>query len=208
LNIGILGSGNIGANAARLFAKAGHSVRIANSRGPSSLTELVAGMGEGVRASTSQDAVDASDLVLIAIPWTRREEALGELEGWDGKIVVDAINAYTEDYEIDDLGTKTSSEFIRALVPGGRVVKAFNTLNYKRLAGDAKPKGDKERLAIAVASDDAEAKKTVIALIDEIGFDAVDTGALVEGGRKQQPAAPIYNTAISADEMRDKLSIS
>ncbi|MBV8580143.1 MAG: NADPH-dependent F420 reductase [Candidatus Eremiobacteraeota bacterium] len=206
MQIGILGSGNIGGNAARAFARAGHHVRIANSRGPASLQGLAAEIGSNAEASTAQDVVDASDLILIAIPWTRREEALGELEGWDDKIVVDAMNAYTEDFEIEDLGSKTSTEFTRALVPGAHIVKAFNTMFYKRLANEGKPKGAKDRLAIPVASDDPAAKRVVMDLIDEIGFDPVDNGALVEGGRKQQPGSPIYNQPISAKEMRDQLT--
>jgi 8-hydroxy-5-deazaflavin:NADPH oxidoreductase len=206
MEIGILGSGNIGGNAARLFARAGHHVRIANSRGPASLKALVEEIGPNAEATGAQEAVDASDLVLIAVPWTKREEALGEIEGWDEKIVVDAMNPYTEDFEIEDLGAKTSTEFIRALVPGARVVKAFNTIYYKRLAGDGKAKGEKGRLAIPVASDDPAAKRVVMDLIDQIGFDPVDNGGLVEGGRKQQPGSPIYNQPIGAKEMRAELA--
>jgi hypothetical protein len=206
MQIGILGSGNIGASAAGVFARAGHHVRIANSRGPESLGSLVAEIGPNAEAATAQDAVDASDLVLIAVPWTKREEALGEIEGWDEKIVVDAMNPYTEDFEIEDLGSKTATEFTRALVPGARIVKAFNTLFYKRLASEGKPKGAPDRLAIPVASDDPAAKRVVMDLIEEIGFDAVDNGGLVEGGRKQQPGSPIYNQPLGAKEMRDQLA--
>ncbi|HEX3466594.1 MAG TPA: NADPH-dependent F420 reductase [Candidatus Elarobacter sp.] len=208
MQIGILGSGNIGASAARVFARAGHHVRIANSRGPESLEALVAEIGANAEATTAQEMVDAGDIILIAVPWTKHEEALGELEGWDEKIVVDAMNAYTEDFEVEDLGAKTSTEFTRALVPGARVVKAFNTLFYKRLANDGKPKGASDRLAIPVASDDDAAKRVVMDLIEEIGFDAVDNGGLVEGGRKQQPGSPIYNQPLGAKEMRDQLARS
>ncbi|HZX68525.1 MAG TPA: NADPH-dependent F420 reductase [Candidatus Elarobacter sp.] len=206
MEIGILGSGNIGANAARVFARAGHHVRIANSRGPESLRSLVAEIGNNVEALSAQEAVDASDVVLIAVPWTKREEALGEIEGWDEKIVIDAMNPYTEDFEIEDLGSKTSTEFTRALVPGARIVKAFNTIYYKRLATEGKPKGTPGRLAIPVASDDPAAKRVVVDLIEEIGFDAVDNGGLIEGGRKQQPGSPIYNQPLGAKEMRDELA--
>jgi hypothetical protein len=206
MEIGILGSGNIGANAARVFARAGHHVRIANSRGPESLRSLVAEIGNNVEALSAQEAVDASDVVLIAVPWTKREEALGEIEGWDEKIVIDAMNPYTEDFEIEDLGSKTSTEFTRALVPGARIVKAFNTIYYKRLATEGKPKGTPGRLAIPVASDDPAAKRVVMDLIEEIGFDAVDNGGLIEGGRKQQPGSPIYNQPLGAKEMRDELA--
>jgi predicted dinucleotide-binding enzyme len=206
MQIGILGSGNIGANAARLFARAGHHVRIANSRGPATLKALVEEIGADAEAASAQDAVDASDVVLIAVPWTKREEALGEIEGWDDKIVIDAMNAYTEDFEIEDLGSKTSTEFTRALVPGARIVKAFNTIFYKRLATEGKPDGTNGRLAIPVASDDPAAKRVVMDLIDEIGFDAVDNGGLVEGGRKQQPGSPIYNEPLGSKEMKAQLA--
>jgi 8-hydroxy-5-deazaflavin:NADPH oxidoreductase len=206
MQIGILGAGNIGGNAARLFARAGHHVRIANSRGPQTLRALVEEIGANATATTAQDAVDQSDLVLIAVPWTKREETLGEIDGWDEKIVVDAMNPYTEDFEIEDLGSKTSSEFTRALVPGARVVKAFNTVYYKRLATEGKPAGKKDRLAMPVASDDPAAKRVVMDLIDEIGFDPVDNGGLIEGGRKQQPGSPIYNQPLTAKELKERLA--
>jgi predicted dinucleotide-binding enzyme len=143
---------------------------------------------------------------VLAIPWTRREEVLGETGPYDGKIVVDAMNQYTEDFEIEDLGERTSSEVTRALVPGALLVKAFNTIYYKRLAEEAKPRGAKGRLAIPVASDDAAAKRVVMDLIDEIGFDPVDNDGLVAGGRKQQPGEPIYNQPIGAADMLQKLA--
>src|ERR1700682_5609986 len=195
MQIAILGSGNIGGNAARLFARAGHHVRIANSRGPASLKALVEEIGPNAEAATAQDAVDASDVVLIAVPWTKREEALGEIEGWDDKIVIDAMNPYTEDFEIEDLGSKTSTEFIRALVPGARGPEAFNTMFYKRLATEGKPGGTNGRLAIPVASDDPAAKRVVMDLIDEIGFDPVDNGGVGGGGREQEQGAPVLKHA-------------
>ena len=206
MQIGILGSGNIGGNLARLFARAGHHVRIANSRGPASLKSLVESIGPNAEAATAQQAVDESDVVVIAVPWTKREEVLGETGPFDDKIVIDAMNAYTEDFEIDDLGGRTSSEFTRALVPGAFLVKAFNTIFYKRLAEEGKPKGEKGRLAIPVASDDPAAKHVIMDLIDEIGFDPIDNGGLVEGGRRQQPGSPIYNQPITAAEMRQRLA--
>jgi predicted dinucleotide-binding enzyme len=205
MEIGILGSGNIGGSLARILAAAGHHVRLANSRGPETLASLVDAIGANVEATSAQGAVDDADLVVIAVPWTKREELLGETGPYDGKIVVDAMNAYTEDFEIDDLGDRTSSEVTRALVPGAMVVKAFNTIYYKRLA-EGKPKGAPGRLAIPVASDDADAKTVVMELIDQIGFDPVDNGGLVSGGRRQEPGSPIYNEPIGADEMRRELA--
>jgi predicted dinucleotide-binding enzyme len=206
MNIGILGAGNIGANAARLFTKAGHDVRIANSRGPATLTDLIAELGPRAQATDPQEAVAFGDVVLIAIPWVAKEEAIPEAGPYDGKIVIDAMNPYTEDFEIEDLGDRTSSEITRTLVPGARLVKAFNTIYYRRLASEGKPSGTGGRLAIPVAGDDAGAKAIVMALIDEIGFDAVDSGNLHDGGRRQEPGTPVYNQPFDASEAREALA--
>ena len=206
MNIGILGAGNIGASAAKLFAKAGHEVRIANSRGPQSLVTLVADLGDNVRAATPEDAVAFGDVVLIAVPWPRKEDAIPDAGPYDDKIVIDAMNPYDEDFELEDLGDRTSSEIIKTLVPGARLVKAFNTLYSKRLADGGKPAGAKDRLAIFMASDDAAAKEIVGKLIDEIGFDAIDSGSLHDGGRKQQPGTAIYNVPLTTRDAKQTLA--
>jgi len=206
LNIGILGAGNIGASAAKLFAAAGHDVRIANSRGPQSLQSLVSELGANVRAATPEDAVAFGDLVLIAVPWSHKEDAIPDAGPYDDKIVIDAMNPYDEDFELEDLGNRTSSEIIKTLVPGARLVKAFNTLYYKRLASEGKPHGAKDRLTIFIAGDDAQAKTVVAKLIDEIGFDAIDTGSLAAGGRKQQPGSAIYNVPLTARDAKETLA--
>jgi predicted dinucleotide-binding enzyme len=206
MNIGILGAGNIGGNAARLFAKAGHDVRIANSRSPETLAALIAEIGPHARAATPSDAVAFGDIVLLALPWIAKEEVIPEAGPYDGKIVIDAMNPYTEDFEIEDLGDRTSSEIIRTLVPGARLVKALNTIYYRRLASEGKPPGADGRLAIPVAGDDAGAKAIVMQLIDEIGFDAVDSGNLHDGGRRQQPGTPVYNQPYDASEAREALA--
>jgi predicted dinucleotide-binding enzyme len=141
MNIGILGAGNIGATLARLLAAAGHPVRLANSRGPASVATLIEGMGPNVIPSTPADAVAFGDVVLLAVPWPAKEEAIPEAGPYDGKIVIDAMNPYTEDFELDDLGERTSSDIIATLVPGARLVKAFNTIYYRRLATEGTPTG-------------------------------------------------------------------
>ena len=206
MNIGILGAGNIGATAAKLFSQAGHQVRIANSRGPRSLEAAATQLGEHVRAATPEDAVAFGDIVLIAVPWSHKEDAVPDAGPYDDKIVIDAMNPYTEDFELEDLGDRTSSEITKTLVPGARLVKAFNTIHYRRLGTEGKKRGAKGRLAIFVAGDDADAKATVATLIDEIGFDAIDTGTLASGGRKQQPGTAIYNVALTADDAEKTLA--
>jgi predicted dinucleotide-binding enzyme len=125
------------------------------------------------------------------------------------KIVIDAINPYTPDFRIEDLGDDTSSEDIARRLPGARIVKAFNTMYYERLRdeGDTGAPAE-ERLALFVAGDDAEAKAVVSRLIEDTGFAPVDTGSLREGGRKQQPGSPAYNILIEAGPAAQEAGLS
>jgi predicted dinucleotide-binding enzyme len=207
MEIGIIGSGRIGATAARLFVDAGHDVVIANSRGPDSLTDLVQDLGESARPATVEDAASIAELVLVAIPFGR----YGELpaEALSNKIVVDAMNYYPERdghfRELDD-DTTTSTELLAAHAPDARVVKAFNTMKWTDLGERGSQGPLDERLVILVAGDDQEAKDRVSALIEQIGFAPVDTGGLAEGGRRQQPGSSVFVKPLIPNEARDLLS--
>lgn len=206
MKIGIIGSGNIGGTAARLFAKAGHDVAVSNSRGPESLKSLVASIGGKARTATVEEAVAFGDVVLLALPWRDRRE-LPPAARFAGKIVIDATNPYTPDGKIDDLGASSSSEEVARQLPGTRLVKAFNTIYFKHLAGRGRTDLPiPERHPIFLAGDDAEAKAAVSRLIEEIGFAPMDTGSLAEGGRRQQPGSEIYNQPMTAADAQKILS--
>lgn len=206
MKIGIIGSGNIGGTAARLFAKAGHDVAVSNSRGPESLKSLIASVGGKVRAGTVEEAVAFGNVVLLALPWRDRRQ-LPPAALLAGKIVIDATNPYAADGKLLDLGDSSSSEEVARQLPGARLVKAFNTIYFKHLA--SRGRADlplRERHPIFMAGDDAEAKATIARLIEEIGFAPVDTGSLSEGGRRQQPGSDIYNQPMTAADARKILS--
>ena len=203
MNVGVIGSGNIGANAARLFAHAGHEVAISNSRGPDSLQNLVADIGPNVRAATVEEATDFGEVVLLAIPFFAYETL--PAESLVGKVVIDATNYYEgRDGQID-FGGLTSSELLARHLPDARLVKAFNTMYYETLASEGRTSEGEDRLVIFLAGDDDEAKAVVSELIEEIGFDPVDTGSLRDSG-KQEPGSPIYNEPMTADQAEQTLA--
>jgi predicted dinucleotide-binding enzyme len=208
MQIGIIGAGHIGATMARILSDAGDHVAIANSRGPDSLRALAGELGENVQATTVADAARFGDIVVVAIPL----HAYTDLppEPFAGKIVIDANNYYSgRDGNIEELdsGATTSSELLAAHLPGARVVKAFNTMNYQPLATEGKPEAPRdERLALYVAADDESAKQRVSELIERLGFAAVDTGSLADGGRRQEPGSPIYNDPVPLDEAERRLT--
>jgi 8-hydroxy-5-deazaflavin:NADPH oxidoreductase len=206
MKIGIIGSGNIGGTAAKLFISAGHEIAVSNSKGPQSLQLFVESLGPGAKAMTVEGAVAFGDVILLAIPWRKKEELRSiPSELIKNKIVIDATNPYSEKFEVIDLGNRTSSEEVAKQVPGTHLVKAFNTMYYATLRDGSRPPGE-DRLVLFIAGDDANAKALVSKLIDDIGFVAVDTGSLREGGRKQQPGSPIYNNPMTIETARKRLA--
>jgi hypothetical protein len=189
MRIGIIGAGNIGHALAVRFAAAGHQVMLSNSRGPDTLGAVVASIQGDVRAGTVAEAAGFGEVVAVAIPL----RAIRNLppEPFAGKLVVDANNYYPQrDGHIPELDADqtTSSELLASALPGATVVKAFNTVFYRRLLDDSQPELPAgERLAIPVAGDDASAKRTVTDLIDQIGFTGVDAGTLAQS-RHLQPS--------------------
>jgi predicted dinucleotide-binding enzyme len=197
MSIGIIGSGALGANFARLLAKAGRSATIANSRGPASLAELVQELGPSIQAGTVAQAASA-DIVLLAVRWVDAATVLGSLPAWQGRIVIDGTNpveffdpATSPDaddptnplaaYGIKpvDLHGKHSSQIIQHLVPGARLVKAFNHNDVNVLK---EPRTAGGRRVLFYSGDDLAAKAEVRAIMEAAGFFAVDLGPLDVGG--------------------------
>jgi predicted dinucleotide-binding enzyme len=182
---GIIGAGNIAQTIARHLAKAGYSVTISNSRDAESLKEVVANLGNGVKAATAAE-VAKSDMVILAVPW-KSLSSLSSLTDWKGKHVIDATNHFVTfypDFKLDDLGDRTSSEVVQSYITGAKVVKAFNTLSYKLLEKD--PQESNGRRVLFLSGDDADFKIELMEVIKSIGFAPVDLGSLAIGGRLQQ----------------------
>jgi predicted dinucleotide-binding enzyme len=192
MTIGIIGSGAIGTAFARTLARAGIAAIISNSRGPVSLKELVRDIGPPLEAGTREEAARA-DVVFIAVNWTKLPAALAGLADWNGRIVIDANNPIEAPlFKPIDLEGHVSSEVVAGLVPGARVVKAFNHLRAEVLSAD--PRADGGRRVLFYSGDDNAAKAEVAALIERVGFAGIDLGPLALGGKLTQfPGGPLPN---------------
>ena len=189
--VGIVGAGKIGRALAKHLTRAGFDVIISNSRGPESLRPLVAVLGPKAKVGTTAEAA-AAPVVFLSVTWTQLPAVLSKVPDWKGRIAVDMTNPYVADgsgMRLADLGGKTSSEVVAGMVPGARLVKAFNTLFYVILASDPSEAG--ARRVIFLSGDDAKAKAEVSAVIDKLGFAPIDLGGLVAGGRMQQAGGPL-----------------
>jgi predicted dinucleotide-binding enzyme len=204
MQIGIIGSGNIGRTVAEHAVDAGHEVTISNSRGPGSLADLVADLGDGASAGTVEAAARAGEVVLEAIPFGAYEEL--PADALAGKTVVSAANYYPDrDGEIDFDG-RSQTELVAAHLPESAVVKAFNTMYYETLGEEGRPDAPlAERLVLFLAGDDRAAKATVAGLIEEFGFAPVDVGSLADG-RLMEPGSAIYNEPMTPPEAEAALA--
>jgi predicted dinucleotide-binding enzyme len=203
--IGLIGAGHIGSQIARLAIASGHDVVLSNSRGPETLSPLVAELGPRARAATPADAAKAGDIVVVTIPLKSIQTV--PVEPLAGKIVIDTNNYYPQrDDQIPQLDNEsaTSSELLQAHLKASKVVKAFNHIYAADLTNHAQKAGTENRRALSVFSDDRDAKATVATLLDELGFDTVDGGPLAESWRIQ-PGTPAFGPRRNTEELRRDL---
>jgi len=186
MRFGTIGAGAVGQALARHVVKAGYHVTLSNSRGPQTLTDVVADMGPLASAGTVAQAAQA-DIVFLATYWSVVPKVLDALPNWNGHILVDTTNIleFVDGIPVPvDVGDQTGSEIVAAHAPGAHVVKAFNTLYAKYIEAD--PRHEAGRQVVFYAGDDVDAKATIGAILDEFGFAPVDIGPLREGGQLMQ----------------------
>jgi predicted dinucleotide-binding enzyme len=191
--IGIIGAGNIGGTLARHLTQLGHEVEIANSRGPESLAELA--KSSGAKAVTVEQAVRGKDLIVLSIPTHAVRDLPKDLfrDVPASVPVIDTNNYYPRerDGRIEPIENGKAESRWTADMIGHGVIKVFNNIYSGRLDADGKPSGTPGRLALPVSGDDPQHKTMVIALLDELGFDAVDNGPL-DNSWRHQPGSPGY----------------
>ncbi len=207
MKIGIIGAGNIGGALARCFTELGHKVSVANSRGPETLREVEA--ETGATAVSAREAARGKDVVVVTILEKNVPQLPKDLfEGvGDEVVVVDTGNYYPRHRDgriaAIEAGMPESAWVAQQL--GRPVVKAFNNIYAQHLRDYGRARGSDDRIALPVAGDDRAAKSTVMGLVEELGFDAVDAGSLEESWR-QQPGTPVYATDLDADGVRRALA--
>lgn len=185
MNIGIIGTGNIGSTLGRLWAGKGHRV-FYGSRSPEKAKTLAKETGQGTEGGSQQDAVAFGDIVLLAVPWDAAKETMQALD-LAGKTLIDCVNPLA--YGSLDIGHTTSAaEEIAGWAPDAKVVKAFNSIHYKNIAA---PDFQDHKASIFYCGDDNQARQQVRQLIEDIGLDPVDSGPL-SNARLLEPLAMLW----------------
>jgi predicted dinucleotide-binding enzyme len=204
MKIGVIGSGNIGGTVGGFWIKAGHQV-LFSSRHPEELKPLIDGLGPSARAGTVTDALKFGDVIFIGVPYGAMPQ-LGKdyAKEFVGKIVIDATNAVLArdgepGKEAREVGVGiTSAKYLA----GARIVRAFNTMSFRRLASNANRPG--ESMAIPIASDDKDALNIAAKLVRDAGFEPVVIGSL-ERSKFFAQGGPLYGQEISARELQERL---
>ncbi|MGP6170611.1 NADPH-dependent F420 reductase [Microbacterium sp. A204] len=203
---GIIGAGHIGSQVARAALAHGHQVVISNSRGPETLSGLIAELGPNARAATAAEAGAAGDVVVVTVPLHALNQV--PVEPLAGKIVLDTNNYYFErDGHISalDEGETTTSQMLQKHLPASKVAKAFNHITSGDITTDGLPAGTENRRALATASDFDDAAAFVTSFYDEIGFDTVNIGPLSQSWRVERDR-PAYVVRQNAAELTENLA--
>src|ERR1700756_11036 len=202
MNIGVIGTGDIGAVIVKKLRDAGYPVKMANSKGPDSLRELAAKTG-AIPVSV-EEVVQDVDILFLVLP----QKAFPVLpKGLLNKakketIVIDVGNYYPwRDGRIDEIESGLADSAWVEKQIGRPVVKVLNSIVYKALAGAGRPMGSRDRVALPISGDNPKAKEIVAQLIDRIGFDSVDAGTIAQSWR-QQPGSPVYCTNLTKEEIQ------
>ena len=206
MKIGIIGAGRIGGTLTRRLTALGHEVSVANSRGPETLADLAA--ETGAKPVSVKDAARFGEVVVVTIPEKNIPDLPRDLfSGVPESVVVDTGNYYPRqrDGRIDGIEAGLTESRWVAKQLNRPVIKAFNNIYAEHLLKLGKPKGTPGRIALPVAGDDERAKAIVLQIIDEPGFDGVDSGTLDESLR-QQPGTPVYAKDFDAAGVRRALS--
>ncbi|MEP6477896.1 MAG: NAD(P)-binding domain-containing protein [Rhodoglobus sp.] len=204
--IGFIGAGHIGSQVARKAIENGYDVVLSNSRGPETLSDLIAELGPKARAATTAEAAEAADIAVVTIPFGKFADV--PVAPLAGKIVIDTNNYYHErDGHVPalDTGTDTSTGLLQKHLPQSQVVKGFNHIGSEAITTDGTPAGTPNRRALAASSDHPEATAALTKLYDQFGFDTVDVGPLSESWRVQRDQ-PAYVVRQNAEELRANLA--
>jgi 8-hydroxy-5-deazaflavin:NADPH oxidoreductase len=206
MKIGIIGSGRIGSTFGGLWAKAGHPVMFSD-RDMDQAKKAAEATGAGARAGTVEEAVAFGDAVLIAVPYGALP-AIAKQVGAQlkGKVVVDPNNPVpSRDGELGaQAKEKGAAVSTAALLPGARLVRAFNSWGYQTMAREANRPAP--RMAIPVAADDPQTLKVGEQLVRDAGFDPVPAGSLAQS-KAFDLGSSVSGKVMTAEEMRKALSL-
>lgn len=203
----ILGAGRVGSALARMALAAGHEVTVATRAAVEDLASMLEFVAPGAVARTAAEAVEAAELVVLAVPLSSYRQL--PVESLRGRVVIDAMNYWPPvDGTIDEFeATSSSSEVVQRTLPAARVVKSLNHIGYAEVENQARPPGAPDRRALVVAGDDDEARAIAARFVESLGYDTVELPSLADG-RVLQPGGELFGARFDRDVAISHLAAS
>ncbi len=199
MKIGIIGAGRLGMNVGKLLSDAGHELFWSFSRSDEKLLHLAVSSGDPSNWGSVSDAIAFASVLLLAPPYTTIDQVIAEMNGAEGKVIIDCVNPFTPDGPIyKERGT--AAEEIAGKLPRAQTVKAYNHIHYQDIA--SRHHSD-PRLVAFICGDHAEAKSTAAELVTSTGFHVHDLGPL-KAARWTEPHGPLFNKPTTVPEI-DKM---
>ncbi len=179
MQVGILGSGLMGAKLGTIFARAGHEVVFSYARSQQKLNKLAREAGEGARAGTPREAAQKADAILLAVHWSRMDDVLKQAGDLSGKVIVTcSLPMDAGNTKLIVANTSSGAEELAKKIPKARVASAFNTVPSEVLFGVYEARRKTTRPSLVYCGDDEIGKTVAAELIRDVGFDPVDVGPL------------------------------
>jgi predicted dinucleotide-binding enzyme len=178
MRIGILGSGLMGGKLGTLFARAGHHVVFSYARSERKLARLAREAGPRARAGTPEEAAATSDVLLLAVHWSRVDDVLKRAGSLRGRTVLScSLPMSADDGELVVAHTSSGAEVLAKKLRGAHFAAAFGTVPSEVLDVFARRRLT-SRPSLVHCGDDVIAKRAAARLIRDLGFEPVDAGPL------------------------------
>ncbi|MEB2493317.1 NAD(P)-binding domain-containing protein [Peribacillus frigoritolerans] len=202
MKFGIIGAGTIGSIISKKLVKNGHDVKVADARG----IEHLEGKELAGTPVLIEDVITNIEVLIISLPLTALPSIRNIIEQvGEEVIVVDTSNYYpSRDQKIAEIENgMVESDWVSNQI-GKPIIKAFNNLLAHTLENEGTPEGTSGRIAMAIAGNDVSQKQIIMDVVNQLGFDTVDSGSLSDSWR-QQPGTPAYCTELTKEELTKAL---
>jgi predicted dinucleotide-binding enzyme len=177
MKIGIIGSGNMGANMGKAWAAKDHEVLFSFSKAQDKLRDAATDAGPNARTGTPADAVAFGDVILFSVPWAAVPDALKAAGRFQGKTLFSCVNCLKPDLSGLAVGTTTSAaEEIAKQTPDAKVVEAIPAMAQILAADSHRLSG--QQISTFYCGDDTASKASAASLLRDLDLDPVDAGPL------------------------------
>jgi 8-hydroxy-5-deazaflavin:NADPH oxidoreductase len=183
IKIAIVGAGKMGGALGKIWATAGYPVTFSFAKDEQKLKLLAQSAGINARFGSVQEAVESSEVIMLAVPFSELPTVLEQKNLYAGKTVISCVSGLRPDFTGKTIGLATDlhssvAEYLQDQLPTANVVEAFNITFGEILAAETRDFAG-GRPTVFYCGDDQTANQTAKTLIEEAGYEAIEAGGLI-----------------------------